>query len=938
MERDIVRLRDFYLEYLHDNKVLIVPYRSIGFQIIWHLTKELGGCFNFKIVTLSDLAEDAMADYMLEQEIRLIKDNEGSHIIYTLLHEATTATFFKKEQCTMELAAEIFHTILEIKQYNLSEESFQNIPSEKMDTITKLMELYKSTLKSLQLWDQADLYQHARAHLVSDTVNLRFAVLSNLELTPLENNFFEQLTNGYYNVLQMPVPKGLTFPRFYEESFQSIDHDFHHPILNVYSDEFKKTDSVRLFKAFGKTNEVNYVFQQLLKDKVPFDDALILYTASEYAQLIKRAAEYFEVPVTMGSGVDITSTKAFHFIKELCQYIQNGYRIEDLKGIFYDGSLEIVEKTDQDNSKKTSSRKMYEMLSRLNIGWGLDRAIEKLKQKVNEEENKENIKPLNIPIYEGLIVFFEDIKEATKDFDGEFDFLIFIKGILQLASKYMRVQGFKVKQESVARNVIISELNDLLTIPSLKMTMAENINRLINQLEKLTISQSTETAGHLHAESYARGGFIQRKHVYVIGLDAKKFPVSKNESPILTDAERTKLSPQLRQSKDYESYSKYKLLEVLGTAGGSITLGYSYYDTAKVRECNPSTFIQQVMEKQEITNQEVLDFGFVAKDSALIAGDLGAYLTAWGEDEFLNERYQFKLTPLASDTAYEVSNRVLSASAIERMAVCNRKFYFYDVLKIRKKEELQFDTGQWLKSNEIGILYHRIFERFISEVIMQKNENVKMDDIVIEEFNNKRLEVPCPMEELYINELEKALKISENFAEKTYKDMERRGWTPLAVEHRFDDLKITLTSDDENSLEFSLKGVIDRIDDFGDGTYRIVDYKTGKKSNFEKKKYQLQHYLYKLAYEASLKIEGRVENEITEAYYDFPMDQSEIVFKKEELVRKETKKASVELKDVLSELITKINAGSTAPTSDIKNCHFCDYKEICRIHNSEVNG
>jgi ATP-dependent helicase/nuclease subunit B len=575
---------------------------------------------------------------------------------------------------------------------------------------------------------------------------------------------------------------------------------------------------------------------------------------------------------------------------------------------------------------------MYEMLSKLNIGWGIDRAIDKLQQKVAEEESNRNIS-----IYEGLIVFFEDIKEATKDFNGEFDFLLFIKGILRLANKYIRVQGFKVKLESVARNVIISELNDLLTISSLKMTLAENIHRLINQLEKLTVSQSTETAGHLHADSYVRGGFIHRKNVYVIGLDAKKFPVSKNESPILTDAERIKLSPQLRVSKDYEAYSKYKLLEVLGTVDGTITLGYSYYDTAKVRECNPSTFIQQVMEK---TNQDAIDFGFVSKDSALIASDLGAYLSAWKDDAFLNERYQFKSTPQALEMTFDASNQVLSSSAIERMAACNRKFYFYDVLKIRKKEELQFDTGQWLKSNEIGTLYHRIFERYISEVVMQKKENVNMDDIVKEEFNHKRLEVPCPMEELYINELEKALKISEKFAEKTYLDMERRGWTPLAVEHRFDDVKITLPSQDDadNNLEFSLKGVIDRIDDLGDGTYRIVDYKTGKKSNFEKKKYQLQHYLYKLAYEAVLRDEGKMGDEVTEAYYDFPMDQSEIIFKKDELVRKETKKSSEELKDVLLELIMKINAGSTEPTSDVKNCNFCDYKEICRIHNDEVNA
>jgi ATP-dependent helicase/DNAse subunit B len=934
-----VRVRDFYLEHLHDNKVLIVPYRSIGFQFIWRLTKELGGCFNFKIATLSDLAEDIMADYMLEHEIRLMNDKEGSHIIYTLLHETTTASFFKKEQCTMELATEIFQTILESKQYNLSVESLQTITSEKMDTISKLMELYNSTLKSLQLWDQADLYQYAKTHLVPASANLRFAVLSNLELTPLEKNFFEHLTNGYYNVLQMPVPTGLTIPRFYEESLQSVNHDFHHPILNVYNDEFKKTESVRLFKAFGKTNEVNYVFQQLLKDKVPFDEAILLYTASDYAHLIKRAAEYFDVPVTLGSGVDITSTKAFHFIKELCQYIQNGYRIEDLKGIFYDGSLEIEGKAgegqDDSNSKKTSPRKMYEMLSTLNIGWGIDRAIEKLKEKVNEEDNK---KPQHIPIYQGLIVFFEDIKAATKDFDGEFDFHLFIKGMLQLASKYIRVEAFKVKLESVARNVIITELNDLLTIPPLKMTLAENINRLINQLEKLTISQSTETPGHLHVDSYARGGLIRRKHVYVIGLDAKKFPVSKNESPILTDAERTKLSPHLRQSKDYETYSKYKLLEVLGTAKGTITLGYSYYDTAKVRENNPSTFIQQVMEKLELTNQEVLDFGFIAKDSALIAGDLGAYLSAWNDNEFLQERYEFKRTPLASDMTYDTSNQVLSASAIDRMASCHRKFYFYDVLKIRKKDELQFDTGQWLKSNEIGTLYHRIFERFISEVVMQKKENVKMVDIVKEEFNNKRLEVPCPMEELYINELEKALKISEGFAEKTFKDMERRGWTPFAVEHAFNDVKITLSPENENSLEFSIKGVIDRIDDFGDGTYRIVDYKTGKRSNFEKKKYQLQHYLYKLAYEAALREKGRIDDKVTEAYYDFPMDQSEMVFKGDELVRKETKNQSIELQDILSELINQINAGSTAPTSDISNCKFCEYKEICRIHNDEVNG
>jgi ATP-dependent helicase/nuclease subunit B len=128
---------------------------------------------------------------------------------------------------------------------------------------------------------------------------------------------------------------------------------------------------------------------------------------------------------------------------------------------------------------------------------------------------------------------------------------------------------------------------------------------------------------------------------------------------------------------------------------------------------------------------------------------------------------------------------------------------------------------------------------------------------------------------------------------------------------------------------FRLRGRIDRIDRVGEGRYRVVDYKTGRYSRYDKLRCfgrgrTLQHVLYALAAEEILKKEGLdARPRVVESGYYFPTRRGE---GKEVLVGEFDRKT---LKDLLGELLDIVTKGHFIGSLDKMDCAYCDFRPIC---------
>jgi ATP-dependent helicase/nuclease subunit B len=137
-------------------------------------------------------------------------------------------------------------------------------------------------------------------------------------------------------------------------------------------------------------------------------------------------------------------------------------------------------------------------------------------------------------------------------------------------------------------------------------------------------------------------------------------------------------------------------------------------------------------------------------------------------------------------------------------------------------------------------------------------------------------------------------------------------------------VEVALSSKDS----FRLRGRIDRIDRVGDGLYRVVDYKTGRYSRYDKLRCfgggrTLQHVLYALAAEEILKKEGvDASPRVVESGYYFPTRRGE---GKEVIVGEFDRE---ELKKLLKELLDIVTKGHFIVGLDVI-CGYCDFLPIC---------
>ncbi|MFA6306008.1 MAG: ATP-dependent DNA helicase [Candidatus Gracilibacteria bacterium] len=142
---------------------------------------------------------------------------------------------------------------------------------------------------------------------------------------------------------------------------------------------------------------------------------------------------------------------------------------------------------------------------------------------------------------------------------------------------------------------------------------------------------------------------------------------------------------------------------------------------------------------------------------------------------------------------------------------------------------------------------------------------------------------------------------------KRYYDANSNPWTvPEFLERSFN-LKIG---------EYTLSGRIDRIDKLPDGTYEVVDYKTGSIHSDLNLKKDLQLSIYAMACRDLFKI-----NVSKLSLYFLDANEKISTERSDEQINN--------LAEEIKEKIEEMKASNFEPTPNEKLCSFCDYRMIC---------
>ena len=369
---------------------------------------------------------------------------------------------------------------------------------------------YDNYKKEHNLYDDIDLINFINDN-VKNKINTECIIFNELPLSNLCN----ELVNRLLNVKLLPI--------------------------NVYLGGNNPT--INVVKAFGKTNEVDHVFSEILNKRL--GDCEIVMLSTEYLSYILEYTTRYNIKYTSQVGIPVCFTNSGKLLKCILKMKENHYDKNSYIELFKCSAFH------NSRFKKIFSytRKYNDFINYL--GWlrlGFDK-------KNNSVPN----------VYEDIDIFNE-LSNLANDIN---------KGIPYFINKYAKIDGY-----NDAINGKLIEIEKLGLDELFEVFLTSNINQKISSNDSIHITTLSGSFSSL------------RPNVFILGLDSS-FPGSPQENYFIYDDEY--------EVDKYKSINvindKKKMLLSLIDLCDNCYLSYSYFKPAEMHEENPSSIIYDMKTK-----------------------------------------------------------------------------------------------------------------------------------------------------------------------------------------------------------------------------------------------------------------------------------------------------------------------------------------------------
>jgi ATP-dependent helicase/nuclease subunit B len=984
MNAILSKLADVCANHKTEEKLLVVPNRQSGYQLLEALAWEGAPWLNLRPVTPFELALETAAPELAARRLHLLTTGEALYITETLLAgmaDRDELYYFAPLQQAGGLARIILNTVDEIRLTGLTSLGFDPtrlVSAQKGAELKNILCRYESALRTNCFADTTEVYRLAVSRLCCGKQpynDVLFLIPAQLETQPLANKFLTILTRNRVTVLpQEPVlhlknPEASSFIAEEQPAPESPFTWLHHP------EDAPETKDINIFHAYGSANEIREIFRRLKSSAVPLDQALICYTSSRYIPLLFSLAARHSVPVTFGEGIPLSFIRPGRLIEDLLVWLENKYSASLFYQILTGGNLDIP-----------ATNAKARILRRARIGWGRERYLprleadlcglkERLHSCAEEDEGLFAFLEAQIEHTNGLLTLIAEIltKIPATDADCTVDFPAFTAGLADLLC-HVRISNEKDAQ---ALDAIRTQLAEAAKAYPGRAVEREAVERIRLRLTAINVGSSPPKPGHIHAAGLSQGEWSLRPHTFVVGLDAG-FPGAGLQDPVLLDQERKNLCKAFAAYADVPASRLFNFTRFLASRRGKVTLSFSLFDTAEGRPVAPASVLLQAYrltggnpaaDYSDLMKYLQYPAGFIpaslpaslaeeewwlaaAQSQALDAESVTACypgLAAGLQAEAYRDSTEFTIFDglvtacCSSHDPRQNADRVLSATQFEKLANCPFAYFIRYILRIEAPDEAAYDPGVWLDPMTRGSLLHAIYCQYLREIhtdslLSGSHDKERLMAIAGRLIAEMKEEVPPPGELVFEHEREELLRGLEVF----WRVEQQTGSVPafFEVPFGFGDADIseagiglaepvTLTLPGGGRIK--LRGRIDRIDRSStEDHYQVWDFKTGSmygycEQDYFKKGTQVQHALYAYAAEQILVRSGYDSNaKIESAGYLFPTEKGE----GERVVRLQTGREGVLA--ILEKGLEIIAGGLFHVTDSEGRCGFCDYTVICR--------
>lgn len=795
------------------------------------------------------------------------------------------------------------------------------------------------------------------------------------------------------------LPEGQSSPRSNAELLRWVRNPARAPEALA-----EASATAEIFRAVGEINEVREVFRRCLAGGIPLDEVEILHTdGATYVPLIFETAvrltpHYTDVDnlfVTFEEGVPCRYARPGRALTAWVDWIRGGFVQSQLTMMLQEGIVGAP--VSEEDAILPAA--LADALRPVGIGFGRDRYLLKLdeavaaleKRAIASQVDRESDEPADSPSREihlrSQLSALRSVRELVAGLLG------LAHGpeaapaaVLEAAGQFIEVYARSITQlDNYARRAEVNAIRETAGYLALDDSpVAFDAWEWLSKLpDEITVLGSGPRPGCIHVSSMYGGGHSLRKHTFILGLDEGRFPGTGAQDPVVLDSERRSLARDLPTTEARLERKLDNFARLLARLRGSVTLSYACVDLVENREKFPS---QVVLNAFRIVSGErsgdftaltdrigpPVSFGTTDLEKAvdlnewlysrlcsgeaiheperlvescfphLATGRLAALRRSSPEFTEFDGRL---LHPRLTLDPRKPDGRTVSATSLEVLGTCPRKYFFRYVLDIQPPEEITMDAEQWLSPMDFGTLLHEVLYEFVRSCAAEAwPPGLDRDLDTIREIARVKAEacrliVPPPTEAAFLRQLNMLFRSVEIFLRDEAELTDR---TPVYLEASIaagGNYRATPLDSNEparlrlpDGKTIRARARLDRIDRLGDKgrqRYVICDYKSGSAFQYEDPDpfhcgRVVQHALYHAVARDRLRQWVSPDAVVDHFEYYFPGSR-------EHGLRLGYSAADLaEFGDVVTDLCDIAAAGAFLPTDTTDaDCKYCDYNAIC---------
>ena len=754
-----------------------------------------------------------------------------------------------------------------------------------VDKNKALISVYKKYVNALTAEKVVDAVALVRKAIAEcGPFSADFFILEEYPLSPLEKKLVDKLSDGNYKSIS---------------------------ISELYGVSGEKTKISSYKNCYGAPNEVETVLEQIYRNKKADQCTVAVTDPSTYGQLFYDYALLYDLPITFGTGIPIINsnparllslyyawtTSGFFGADAINDMLNNGAfdksklyeqfpeREEDFRwSVFYEvlGGLRFT------NDEKTNKKRLQEF----------NKAVEEELALLGESEGK-NYKTvyrrqLCIPCLE---VMAKELALPTEVFISKYSYIR--KGAESNRDKLI------MKLDAAAKSTIYEELKVIR-----ESGIVQDSDSIILNILGSNVCVQRSEPGKLHVTFVDRAITCIRDNLFIMGLSASKYPGSPKENYLLLDEDlklfgdgADYLTSEARILRKRTQLMKLaKLATALGT---EIYVSYAGLNVSELKKDNASSMIFELFREangKAATSKgldsctEKVDYFKPAISLSRLIGDAynqGKAIRCEAKDDNDNDIPAWNL------------EKEYSPTALEAFFDCPRRFWLGNILGIPEPDET--DPFEVISAKANGTLAHELMEETGGK------------DVTEEDF----LQMSGEYFDRYISENPPLIAENVDAVKEQFMDMMETAYE--MDPHR----EIALQEEDIHCVHESgvkLHGFPDRVEKLEDGSYLIVDFKTGRK--VVHKDDDIESCLQVLIYAYLMEQHGY---KVSGGEYRYLRLGQTVTCKYDDDMKNQLSEKLEKFKDCM------LSGDFPIPAADEENdpCKYCKFGSICGKQNEE---